>query len=99
MTAPRFSFRKAAAADLAEAYRRYEGEAAGLGEELLAAVHGAAAGAAEEPERYPVVRGDVRRVLVRRFPYAVFYRVRRSRVVVIAVVHHRRDPHVWHGRG
>jgi plasmid stabilization system protein ParE len=99
VTAPRFSFRRAASADLAEAYWRHEREAAGLGEELLAAVRDAVAGAAEEPERYPVVRADVRRVLVRRFPYAVFYRVRRGRVVVIAVVHHRRDPRVWHRRG
>lgn len=94
MTAPRALFRRAAIADLDRAYRWYEGEAAGLGEELLAAVQEAVRAAAG-PEHYPVVRGDVRRVVVRRFSYAVFYRMRGERVVVIAVVHHRRNPQAW----
>ena len=98
MTAPRFSFRRDATADLARAYRWYEDEAAGLGEKLLAAIGEAAAAAAAGPEQYPVVRGDVRRALVDRFPYAVFFRMRRGQVVVIAVAHHRRDPRVWQSR-
>lgn len=98
MTAPRVTFRRAATADLAKAYQWYEAEAPGLGEELLAAVAAAVASAADMPELYPVVRGDVRRLVVDRFPYGVFYRVVRERVVVIAVVHHRRDPARWHRR-
>ncbi|MDF1501794.1 type II toxin-antitoxin system RelE/ParE family toxin [Roseisolibacter sp. H3M3-2] len=98
MTAPRFSFRAAAAADLAAAYEWYEGRESGLGEALLRAVGEAAAGAAAAPEQYPVVRGDVRRVLVGRFPYGLFYRVLRGEVVVVACFHLRRDPQVWHRR-
>lgn len=98
MTARLASFRRAATADLARAYHWYEGEAAGLGEELLGAVREAVTAATDEPEHYSVVRGDVRRVVVRRFPYAVFYRVRPDRIVVIAVVHQRRDPQVWQRR-
>ena len=96
--APRFSFRRAATADLVEAYRWYEAEAPGLGDELLTAVGDVVASAAAAPELYPVVRGDVRRALVGRFPYGVFYRAPRGRVVVIAVLHLRRDPARWHRR-
>lgn len=95
---PRFTFRRAATGDLAEAYDWYEGERRGLGDELLAAIAEAVGHAVEEPERYPVVRGDVRRILADRFPYAVYYRLLRGRVVVIAVTHHRRHPRRWQSR-
>jgi plasmid stabilization system protein ParE len=40
----------------------------------------------------------VRCALVRRFPYAVYYRVEPERIVVIAVFHTKRDPGVWQSR-
>ena len=66
--APSFTVRAAAAADLTTAYDWYEDEAPGPGERFLHAAGDAAGRAAAAPERYPIVRGDVRRVLVRRFP-------------------------------
>ena len=30
---------------------------------------------AENPEGFPVIRKDIRRVVLRRFPYSVFYRL------------------------
>lgn len=62
------------------------------------AVADAVVRAAAEPERYPVVRGDVHRVLVSPFPYGLFYRVVRTQVIVVACYHLRRDPRGWHGR-
>lgn len=41
------------------------------------------------------VRGNVRRAIVTRFPYAVFYQVEPKRVVVLAVIHTARDPRLW----
>jgi len=41
---------------------------------------------------YPIVYEDVRRVLVRRFPYSVFFVLERTRAVVLAVHHQHRDP-------
>ena len=93
-----FTFRAAAADDVAEAYDWYEGEEPGLGERFLHAVGDAAGRAAAEPERYPVVRGDVRRVLVGPFPYGLFYRVPWGRVAVVACYHLHRDPRGWHRR-
>ena len=42
-----------------------------------------------------IVRGDVRRVILRRFPYALFYTIEGSDVVVLACVHERRSPDHW----
>jgi plasmid stabilization system protein ParE len=47
---------------------------------------------AERPLMYPIVYEDVRRALMRRFPYSVFFIVERARAVVLAVHHQRRDP-------
>lgn len=94
----RFTFRAAAADEVAEAYAWYEDEEPGLGERFLHAVADAAGRAAAEPALYPVVRGDVRRILVGPFPYGLFYRVLREQVVVVACYHLHRDPRGWHGR-
>lgn len=93
-----FTFRAAAADDVAEAYDWYEGEEPGLGERFLHAVGDAAGRAAAEPARYPLARGDVRRVLVGPFPYGLFYRILRRQVVVVACYHLHRDPRGWHRR-
>ena len=41
---------------------------------------------------------DVRRVLLRRFPYKVIYRLVKEKIVVEAVMHTRREPEAWKSR-
>ena len=50
------------------------------------------------PESYPVVYRDVRRSIVRRFPYTIYYRIVSSRVIITGVFHGRRDPTDWQAR-
>jgi plasmid stabilization system protein ParE len=45
-----------------------------------------------------VVFQDLRRLLVRRFPYGIFYRVNADRITVVAVYHTSRDPRGWQDR-
>ena len=48
------------------------------------------------PRRFPPVAGPIHRALLRRHPYAVFFRIRTEPVVVVlAVIHQRRDPATW----
>lgn len=58
----------------------------------------AIANAAAGPLRYQLVFGDVRRAVARRFPYAVYFRARSNKLVVLAVFHGRRDPAIWRRR-
>lgn len=81
-----------------EAHTWYESRQLGLGDDFLVAVEDAIEDLREHPERYRRVHGDVRRALIRRFPYGVFYLVEAERIVVIAVFHARRDPRVWQDR-
>ena len=48
--------------------------------------------------QFPTVSGDVRRALLHTFPYAVYFRPSDETVVVLAVLHLRRNPKVWRGR-
>jgi plasmid stabilization system protein ParE len=84
--------------DLAEASAWYESRRAGLGEDFLSCVDACIAAILRVPEMQAVVHKQYRRVLVRRFPYAVFYEYETRTVTIYAVFHASRDPEKWHRR-
>lgn len=90
--------RPAAAADIEEAYQWYERQRAGLGEEFLAAVDSLLGDIVAHPAAYAVIHRGVRRALLRRFPYAIFYRLYGDSVVTLACMHGRRNPTRWKAR-
>jgi plasmid stabilization system protein ParE len=94
----RFIVRPLAEADLEDAARWYEDERAGLSERFLSDVDRAIARIRERPFEFPAVSGGVRRALLHTFPYAVYFRASDEAVVVLAVLHLRRNPKVWRGR-
>lgn len=84
--------------DLAQAFVWYEEHRLGLGHRFLLSVEVTLTAIRENPEAFPQVHRDIRRALVRRFPYGVFYVVEPSTVVVHAVFHASRDPKSWRER-
>lgn len=96
MTALRF--RPEVADDLLGAREWYEARRPGLGEEFLAAVERCTERISTNPALFSTVHRDVRRVMVWRFPFAVFFVLGDDAVQVIAVLHVRRDPGVWQTR-
>lgn len=81
-----------------DAFDWYDGRSAGLGGEFAEAVQSAFDVIAANPLVHGNVFADVRKAVVRRFPYCVFYRPHADRVEVIAVFHSGRDPSVWQDR-
>ena len=81
----------AASADLISAHDWYEQRSPGLGKDFVRMVDAAIAGISRQPELFPPIHRGLRRVFVRRFPYAVFYRIDSSVVRVIAVLHSKMD--------
>ena len=79
--------RPKAEADLRAARAWYESRRAGLGDELLVEVGRAIRLLEETPERRPFYYRGFRRMLTRRFPYKIFYRIEISRVVVFRILH------------
>jgi plasmid stabilization system protein ParE len=94
----RFIVRPLAEADLEDAARWYEDERAGLVERFLSDVDKTFARIRERPLQFPTVGGDVHRALLHTFPYAVYFRASDEVVVVLAVLHLRRNPKVWRAR-
>ncbi len=90
--------RPEAEADIAEARLWYERQRKGLGEDFLLCADEALTKIGRDPELFPIVHRDVRRAVIHRFPYGIFYRVMKKRVVVIGVFHGRRDPRQWQSR-
>jgi len=91
-------FRAEVHKELNEAYIWYESQQSGLGDEFLGCIDEMLNQICLLPESYPVIYRDVRRSVVRRFPYAVYYRIVSSRVIVTAIFHSRRDPKLWQRR-
>jgi plasmid stabilization system protein ParE len=74
----------AAAADIEDAYGWYEAQSDGLGDEFLSVFQATLECLQADPQKAPVVHGETRRHLMRRFPHVIFYRVIDANVVVLA---------------
>ena len=98
MTAYRLVAQPRADLDVVAAYQWYESERAGLGAEFLDQLSAAYDRIAEDPLRYRDLESGIRRVLLRRFPYAVYFAIESDLVVVLAVLHVSRDPAEWQRR-
>lgn len=94
----RIVFRSEAQAEFEDAAAWYEAQRPGLGEEFFLEIARSIEKAAESPLQYPAIFGDVRRTVARRFPFAIYYRVRSESMVVLAIFHGQRDPTVWKER-
>ncbi len=92
-------FHAHAKAELRDAADFYDDQRDGLGSEFLEEIEYLLRHIERSPELHPAVVGEVRRVLGKRFPYAVLYWPHRDgRIQVIAVAHLSRRPQYWIGR-
>lgn len=89
---------RGAAADAEEAATWYEAHRPGLGLEFILQLDAAIERAADFPEGYALQYREVRRVLMRRFPYAVYFVFENNVVEVLAVLHQHGDPSSWKSR-
>jgi toxin ParE1/3/4 len=84
--------------DVLEAFRWYEKERRGLGKVFRASLNQTIQRIRRAPLASPVVYRGLRRALVDRFPYGVFYRVQFGTIMVVGVIHGHRDPSAWQRR-
>ena len=84
--------------DVESAYDWYESQREGLGEELLTAISQAVNQIIVAPRRAGQLRGKARVVVTRRFPYVIYYVVQDDRILVLGILHGKRDPSVWQAR-
>lgn len=84
--------------EIDDAYSWYEQQRPGLGEEFLTEVQTVLIRIERDPELYATVYRNIRHARVKRFPYAVYYRIDPDQIAVVAVHHGKRDPTSWQFR-
>src|SRR5438093_10786989 len=90
-------FHRLAEYELNEAAQYYDLEEPGLGAAFLEEVDRCLQSIQAAPEAGAILRGTVRRRLLRRFPYALLYKIRPSGIRILAVMNLRRRPTYWGG--
>ena len=81
--------------ELVQAIQYYEDQRIGLGREFLLEVEQVVDLIISFPSSWPIYTGNIRRALVKRFPFGLFYRVNQKEIVVAAVMDLRRDPDTY----
>jgi plasmid stabilization system protein ParE len=92
-------FTPRARTELIDAQDWYENEVSGLGRRFRAAVDAVVQRMSANPRQFPVIYKNVRRALLRRFPYALMFVIEADdTLTVIACFHGSRDPARWQKR-
>ena len=91
-------FTPEADAELTGAREWYSHQRKDLDLEFMQCIDNVLSRIADNPRVFPLVYRELRRAVVQRFPFAVFYELTSDDVQVIAVFHSRRDPEMWKNR-
>jgi toxin ParE1/3/4 len=78
--------------DLSEAFTWYEERRKGLGHDFLLQINAALRFLERNPLVFPEMYKGVRRHLIKRFPYKIFYLVEGQKVIILGVIYAGRDP-------
>ncbi len=95
----RYFFHPAAEGEHLAEVSFYESRRKGLGARYLASFDAAIERVCVDPTAFRIeCEPNLRRVLLRGFPFAIIYREVDGKVQVLAVAHHKRRPRYWAAR-
>lgn len=91
-------FLTVAYSELDEAVEYYNNEREGLGYEFANEVRRSLGRIKKHPEAWPQLSERTRRCRTDRFPYGIIYHIRPDHILVVGVMHAKRDPLSWQDR-
>jgi len=94
----KYAFHPEALAEFEASADFYSERQTGLEFRFIDAVQSAVRRISDSPERWRIFDGEIRRVLVHVFPYAVLYSIEPDRIYIIAIMHSSRKPGYWKTR-
>lgn len=94
----RLVVRREAEDDIAAVLQWYEEQQKGLSLDFRTSLDHVFASIAANPELYGRIYRQLRRALLPRFPYGVFYVIQPESTVIVAVLHTSRNPKLWRDR-
>jgi plasmid stabilization system protein ParE len=83
--------------NIREAAVWYEQQETGLGHRFMGEIRQSLKSIRKTPFRFPIIENGVRRLLLHRFPYAIYFLLENDTVVVIELLHQHRQPQTWKG--
>lgn len=90
---------KDAQQDLDGAYKWYQEQNHGLGQEFFRCIDAKLSEISRSPLHYQIVYKDrVHRALTNRFPFSIYYINEEGVITVFAILHQRRSPGKWKTR-
>lgn len=95
----RLRFTGEARIEIRDSAAYYDREWPGLGGEFLDELQDGFDAIREAPERWPRMNLDVHKYVLDRFPFTIYFRILDSEVAILSVVHFKRRPDYWRGRG
>ncbi|HXA79711.1 MAG TPA: type II toxin-antitoxin system RelE/ParE family toxin [Opitutaceae bacterium] len=93
-----YRFADEALAEFIAAGRYYNEQVPELGDAFVDEIEAGIGIILAGPTIWRVIEDDVRRYLVRRFPYGIYYTIENELIVIWAVKHLHRDPDYWQQR-
>ena len=84
--------------EMIESARFYETRSEGLGFDFLTAVEETTRRIGQSPKAGPIDRANIRKRLVRGFPFRILYEIQQDRIYIAAVMHQHRRPGYWRKR-
>lgn len=82
--------------DLASIYRWYENKVVGLGEAFLDIFYSSCDNILNFPLSSPQIYNKFHRFLMKKFPYAIYYQILNSEVIIFGLFHHSQNPRYIH---
>jgi len=93
-----FSFHPEEDEEFNKAIDYYEDIEPGLGYDFAQEVYSTIKRSVEFPKAWPALEDEIRRSLVRRFPYGVLYSEEREGIFIVAIMNLHRKPDYWNHR-
>jgi plasmid stabilization system protein ParE len=94
----RLIFHPAAELEFTEAAIYYQENSPGLGAEFIEEIKYSLDLIRRNPDIFPTIDRGVRRILIRRFPFAILFRRSEDSVFILAIMHLHRNPEYWKRR-
>lgn len=84
--------------DILESKYWYEQKLSRLGSQFITKIDNKISTIRESPRQFPIVKSSIRRALINKFPFAIFFVIKENTIIILAVSHVKRNPRTWINR-
>lgn len=91
-------FHQAAKEEFLSARDYYDDLNFGLGKSFIIEVEKAINIIKRNPLAYPIIKKNIRKAVIMKFPYSILYIIEKDLVYLLAIMHQKRKPNYWYTR-